>query len=86
MADAIDLATVLGSFAEPWRPRNVAALNDYDIRVVKTHGEFTEHAHPETDEMFLVLSGRLVDPAHLIGDRRRSCVPFTESSRRDRSS
>jgi mannose-6-phosphate isomerase-like protein (cupin superfamily) len=60
MADAVDLASVLASFPEPWRPRTVAALNDYDIRVVKTHGEFTEHAHPETDELFLVLSGRLV--------------------------
>ncbi|MGA2283517.1 MAG: cupin domain-containing protein [Candidatus Dormibacteria bacterium] len=59
MADAIDLATVLASFREPWRPRTVATLNDYDIRVVRTHGEFTEHAHPETDELFLVLSGRL---------------------------
>ncbi|MGP8159875.1 MAG: cupin domain-containing protein [Candidatus Dormibacteria bacterium] len=60
MADAIDLATVLASFGEPWRPRTVAALNDYDVRVVRTQGEFTEHAHPETDELFLVLSGRLV--------------------------
>jgi mannose-6-phosphate isomerase-like protein (cupin superfamily) len=59
VADAIDLATVLASFREPWRPRPVATLNDYDIRVVRTHGEFTEHAHPETDELFLVLSGRL---------------------------
>ena len=60
MADPVDLAALLASFAEPWQPRTVAALNDYDIRVVKTRGEFTEHSHPETDEMFLVLSGRLV--------------------------
>jgi mannose-6-phosphate isomerase-like protein (cupin superfamily) len=25
----------------------------------RTHGEFTRHSHPETDEVFLVLSGSL---------------------------
>ena len=34
-------------------------LNDYDVRVVKAKGEFTRHSHPETDEFFLVLRGRL---------------------------
>ena len=34
-------------------------VNDYDVRVVKVQGEFTRHSHPETDEFFLVLSGRL---------------------------
>jgi mannose-6-phosphate isomerase-like protein (cupin superfamily) len=37
----------------------VATVNDYDVRVVRAHGEFTRHSHPETDEFFLVLSGRL---------------------------
>ncbi len=37
----------------------MAVLNDYDIRVVKTKGEFTQHRHLETDEVFLVLSGSL---------------------------
>ena len=34
-------------------------MNDYDVRVVKTRGEFTRHSHPETDELFLVLRGTL---------------------------
>ena len=37
----------------------MATLNDYDVRVAKTLGEFTWHAHPETDEFFLVVSGSL---------------------------
>jgi mannose-6-phosphate isomerase-like protein (cupin superfamily) len=37
----------------------VATLNDYDVRVVKTSGEFTWHSHPDTDELFLVLAGSL---------------------------
>ncbi len=40
-------------------PRTVATLNDYDVRVVKTHGEFTRHSHPDTDELFLVLAGEV---------------------------
>jgi mannose-6-phosphate isomerase-like protein (cupin superfamily) len=50
---------VLASIDQHWSPRTVAVVNDYDVRVVKVHGEFTRHSHPETDEFFLVLSGRL---------------------------
>ena len=59
MPEAIDLAAVLASIQQPWQPRTVAVLNDYDVRVVRTHGEFTRHSHPETDEVFLVLAGSL---------------------------
>jgi mannose-6-phosphate isomerase-like protein (cupin superfamily) len=59
MTDAVDLAATLASFDETWSPRTVAVLNDYDVRVVKTRGEFTRHSHPETDELFLVLKGSL---------------------------
>jgi len=55
----IDLAAVLATFTEPWAPRTVAVLNDYDVRVVKARGVFTRHSHPETDELFLVVSGGL---------------------------
>lgn len=34
-------------------------MNDYDVRVVKTHGDFTWHSHPDTDELFLVVAGSL---------------------------
>ena len=46
MPEAIDLAAVLASIQQPWQPRTVAVLNDYDVRVVRTHGEFTRHSHP----------------------------------------
>lgn len=57
--ETVDLATALSTLAEPWSPRTVAVMNDYDVRVVKTKGEFTAHRHPETDELFLVVSGTL---------------------------
>ena len=56
---AINLEAVLGAVQEPWSPRTVGTVNDYDVRVVRTHGEFTRHSHPETDEFFMVLSGSL---------------------------
>ena len=59
MDAAVDLARVLATFEEAWSPRTVAVLNDYDVRVVKTRGEFTRHSHPDTDEFFLVLRGSL---------------------------
>jgi mannose-6-phosphate isomerase-like protein (cupin superfamily) len=59
MPDPVDLAAVLATFTEPWQPRTVATLNDYDIRVVKVRGEFTRHTHPDTDEFFLVLTGSM---------------------------
>jgi mannose-6-phosphate isomerase-like protein (cupin superfamily) len=59
MTEPVDLAAALSTFAEPWQPRTVAVLNDYDVRVARTHGEFTWHSHPDTDEFFLVVSGSL---------------------------
>lgn len=59
MDQAVDLARVLSTIEEPWSPRTVAVVNDYDVRVVKTKGEFTRHRHPDTDEFFLVLRGSL---------------------------
>jgi mannose-6-phosphate isomerase-like protein (cupin superfamily) len=59
MDEVIDLQTVLAGMDEPWKPLTVATLNDYDVRVVKTRGEFTWHSHPESDEFFQVLSGAL---------------------------
>lgn len=56
----VNLAEKLAQFAEYWAPRTVARLNDYDVMVVKARGEFVWHAHDDTDDFFLVLSGRLV--------------------------
>lgn len=59
MTQPVDLAAVLATFEDPWSPRTVSVMNDYDVRVVKTRGEFTRHSHPDTDELFLVLRGEL---------------------------
>ena len=43
----------------PFQPGIVGTLNDYKLAVVKVHGEFVWHTHDDTDDFFLVLSGRL---------------------------
>jgi mannose-6-phosphate isomerase-like protein (cupin superfamily) len=55
----VNLAEKLALFSDYWKPRTVAQLNDFDIMVVKVQGEFVWHKHDETDDFFLVLSGRL---------------------------
>lgn len=56
---AVNLAEKLATFSEHWSPRIVSDFNGHDIMVVKVKGEFTWHSHPDTDDFFLVLKGRL---------------------------
>ena len=57
---AVSLADRLGDFTAYWQPRTVAEFNGHDVMVVKAKGEFVWHTHDDTDDLFLVLSGRLV--------------------------
>lgn len=57
--EPINLAEKLASFREAWAPRIVAELNDYQFKVARFEGEFTWHAHAETDEAFLMLAGEM---------------------------
>lgn len=59
MVEAINLKQKLSLFSEHWSPRIVAAFNGHDVMVVKVEGEFVWHEHPDTDDFFLVLDGRL---------------------------
>jgi mannose-6-phosphate isomerase-like protein (cupin superfamily) len=55
----IDLHGKLASFTELWSPKVVAGFNGHDVMVVKIKGEFVWHSHPDTDDLFLVLDGKL---------------------------
>ncbi len=57
---AINLRDKLATFSDLWSPKVVAGFNGHDVMVVKVRGEFVWHAHPDTDDLFLVLSGALV--------------------------
>ena len=60
MAEKINLIEKLSKFQEHWTPKIVADFNDCDVRVAQFTGPFMWHSHTETDEMFLVVSGKLV--------------------------
>jgi mannose-6-phosphate isomerase-like protein (cupin superfamily) len=55
----INLKEKLGKFSDRWSPRVIAELNDYQFKLVKLQGEFVWHQHDDTDEVFLVLEGRM---------------------------
>ena len=59
MDDKVDLAAKLATFSDHWSPRIVGKYNGNDLMVVKVEGEFVCHAHPDTDDFFLVLEGEL---------------------------
>ena len=55
----INLQEKLSKFAEHWSPKIIAQMNDYHIKLAKVQGEFVWHDHPEIDEVFLVVKGKL---------------------------
>jgi mannose-6-phosphate isomerase-like protein (cupin superfamily) len=56
---AVNLKDKLSTFSDHWSPRIVSRFNGHDVMVVKVKGEFNWHSHPDTDDFFLVLSGRV---------------------------
>lgn len=50
---------VLDLIEQLWSPHVVGEVNGYDIKVANVAGEFAAHVHDDTDEVFLVLAGRL---------------------------
>ncbi|KQZ02406.1 mannose-6-phosphate isomerase [Pseudolabrys sp. Root1462] len=59
MDQAINLSKKLATFDQHWSPRTVTTFNGHDVMVVKVLGEFKWHSHPDTDDFFLVLKGRV---------------------------
>jgi mannose-6-phosphate isomerase-like protein (cupin superfamily) len=59
MPEKVNLAEKLASFDEHFSPKIVAYVNDEKVQVAKTKGEFVWHSHPDTDDLFLVIAGRL---------------------------
>jgi len=55
----INLKEKLSLFSDHWSPRVVAEMNDVQFKLVKIQGDFVWHSHAHTDEVFLVLEGRM---------------------------
>jgi mannose-6-phosphate isomerase-like protein (cupin superfamily) len=55
----INIEEKLAKFSDHWSPKLIAQMNDYHFKLAKVEGEFVWHDHPETDEVFLVIKGKL---------------------------
>jgi len=56
---ALDPADVAAQLTEHWSPRVIASLDDNYVKVAKVLGTFGWHRHPDEDELFHILRGRL---------------------------
>jgi mannose-6-phosphate isomerase-like protein (cupin superfamily) len=62
MHPPLSLPTTLSSITSPWSPVLIASLNSSttELKLAKIKGSFAMHSHPNSDELFYVLSGSLV--------------------------
>ncbi|NOU34708.1 MAG: cupin domain-containing protein [Polyangiaceae bacterium] len=58
-AKAISPASAAAALTELWSPRVLAEVDDAYVKVAKVKGNLAWHAHPDEDELFLVLRGHL---------------------------
>ena len=56
---SVQVAHALEQVTDYWSPRIVGLVNDQYIKVAKLKGEFVWHDHPNEDELFFVVYGRL---------------------------
>ncbi|KAG9254349.1 RmlC-like cupin domain-containing protein [Emericellopsis atlantica] len=57
---AVSIPSTLNSFTETWSPRLVASVNGQHVKIAKCDGAFIFHSHPDSEELFYLLSGRLI--------------------------
>lgn len=57
--NVINFADKFNLFSEHWSPKIIAQMNDYHFKIAKIRGEFVWHSHPETDETFIVVAGKM---------------------------
>ncbi len=60
LRDKANLAAKFAAIDGLWRPRIVAELNGQHVKLAKVLGDFPWHHHVAEDELFLVVSGRLL--------------------------
>ena len=60
MSDAlitpVSIPAALAQIHEQWQPHRLVSVNDHDVKIAKISGEFIWHAHPDSDELFVVNS------------------------------
>ena len=57
--DRVSIPEAFTRFDEHWRPRIVGEVNGSKVQISKFAGEFVWHSHPESDDFFYVVKGRV---------------------------
>jgi len=55
----INLLSKFKRFNDTWSPKVIAEMNEYQFKLAKIENEFIWHTHEETDEVFIVLEGKM---------------------------
>ena len=55
----INFKEKLQKFSDQWSPKVIAEMNDYQFKLVKIQNDFIWHKHEDTDEVFIVLDGKI---------------------------
>ena len=56
---AIRLSEKLAQISEPWDPKIIGEMNGQEVRLAKLKGEFVWHHHADSEELFLIVEGRM---------------------------
>ena len=55
----INLQSKYKKFNDLWSPKVIAEMNDYQFKLAKIKDDFIWHQHDDTDEVFIVLEGKI---------------------------
>ncbi len=55
----INLKSKFKEFNETWSPKVIAEMNNYQFKLVKIKNDFVWHKHKDTDEVFIVIDGKI---------------------------
>lgn len=58
--EVVDIDRVAGAVTETYRNQVLLQVNQHCLRLGVLGGQYPWHAHPKSDELFLVLDGHLV--------------------------
>jgi quercetin dioxygenase-like cupin family protein len=56
---SLSVPDTLDRINDTWAPHLVATVNDQHVKIAKIDGSFVFHSHPDSDELFYLLSGKL---------------------------
>jgi len=55
----INIKEICNQISDLWAPKIIAQFNDNHIKLVCIKGDFTWHAHKDTDEVFILIEGEM---------------------------